>query len=292
MKKIAIIGSSGQLGTDLSRELGQRDAYELHTLDHSDIECADRRSIESAILSIAPDIVLNCAAFVRVNESEDDPDSAFRVNALGAGYVARACSEIGAITVYISTDYVFDGASSTPYSEEDPPNPLNVYAISKLAGEFLVRNFCKNHFIVRSSGLYGTGGTGGNQKRPANFVETILSLAKNEDPIRVVDDQILTPTFTKDLARAILELVDTDAYGTYHITNSGACSWYEFGKAVFEISGLKPDYGPVSSKEYGAKALRPSYSVLDNGRVQRLGIAPLRGWRDALTRYLELRSRA
>ena len=289
MKKIAIIGSSGQLGTDLSRELGQRDAYELHTLDHSDIECADRQSVESAILSIAPDIVLNCAAFVRVDESEDDPDSAFRVNALGAGYVARACSEIDAAAVYISTDYVFDGTRGTPYSEEDPPNPLNVYAISKLAGEFLVRNFCKSHFIVRSSGLYGTGG---NQKGPANFIETMLSLAKNESPIRVVDDQILTPTFTKDLARAIVGLIDTDAYGTYHVTNSGQCSWYEFGKAVFEISGLKPDYGPVSSKEYCTKALRPSYSALDNSRVHQLGIAPLRGWRDALAQYLELRSRA
>lgn len=292
MKKIAIIGSSGQLGTDLYEALVQKSAYELHLLDHTDIECTDRQSVDRALLDIEPDIVINCAAFVRVDDCEDDPRSAFGVNALGAGYVARACSEIDAVSVYISTDYVFDGTKDTPYSEEDPQNPLNVYGISKLAGEQLVRNYCEKHFIVRSSGLYGLKGPEGNGGSGGNFVETMLRLEGLGEPIRVVRDQVLAPTFTKDLAGAIAELIETDQYGTCHITNSGECSWYEFGKAVFEISGLEPDYGSVSSSSYGASAARPAYSVLDNSRIKELEIPALREWRHALREYLELRSSA
>ena len=303
MKKIAIIGSSGQLGTDLSEALVKKNTYELHLLDHTDIECTDRQSVDRALLNIEPDIVINCAAFVRVDDCENYPETAFGVNALGAGYVARACSEIDAVSLYLSTDYVFDGTKDTPYSEEDPQNPLNVYGISKLTGEHLVRNYCEKHFIVRSSGLYGLkgggklgsgakGGNGDNGDKVPNFVETMLKLSEKGGPIRVVDDQMLTPTFTKDLARALADLVDTGEYGTYHSTNSGECSWYEFGKAVFEISDREPDYVSVSSSSYGARAARPAYSVLDNSRINELGIAPLREWRDALREYLELRSGA
>ena len=292
MKKIAIIGSTGQLGTDLSEALVKKNTYELHLLDHTDIECTDRQSVDRALLNIEPDIVINCAAFVRVDDCEDDPERAFGVNALGAGYVARACSEIDAVSLYLSTDYVFDGTKNTPYSENDPQNPLNVYGISKLAGERLVRNYCEKHFIVRSSGLYGLKGSAGKGGMGDNFVETMLRLREKGDPIRVVGDQVLAPTFTKDLARTLADLVDTGEYGTYHVTNSGECSWYEFGKAVFEFSGLEPDYGSVSSREYGARAARPAYSVLDNSRINELGIPALRGWRHALREYLELRSRA
>jgi dTDP-4-dehydrorhamnose reductase len=291
MKKVAIIGSAGQLGTDLAAALYLNKDIELFLLDHSSVECADKLSVEKALFNIHPDLVINCAAFVRVDVCEVQPERAYSVNARGAGHVAQACSDIDATVVYISTDYVFDGGKSSPYAEEDPPNPLNVYGKSKLEGETFVGDLCPKHFIVRSSGLYGLrqGSKGG---LAWNFVETMLKLADKGGPIRVVDDQTLAPTFTKDLAGAIAELIETDRYGTYHITNSGECSWYEFGKAVLEISGLSPDYGRISSKEYGARALRPAYSVLDNSLIHQLGIAPLRAWGDALREYLELRSHA
>lgn len=290
MKKVAIIGSSGQLGTELSRTLSRNEDIELHLLDHSKLECADKDSVEKAINSISPDVVINSAAYTRVDDCEDDEEKAFSVNAVGAGYIAYASEKIGAAVVYISTDYVFDGSKYTSYRENDETNPLNVYGKSKRDGEKLVRKFCKKHFIVRSSGLYGLrqGNKGG---LAGNFVETMLKLADKGDPIRVVDDQVLTPTFTGDLAGALSELIRTEKYGTYHITNSGECSWYEFGKAVFKLSGLNADYGPISSEEYGARAKRPAYSVLDNSRIHSLGITPLRAWQEALREYLELRER-
>ena len=286
MAKIAIIGSGGQLGSDFAHVLLRDRGIELSLLDHSKIECTDKLSVEKALFDVRPQIVINCTAYTRVDDCEDDAERAFSVNALGAGYIAHTCAEIDALTVYISSDYVFDGAKYTPYLENDETNPLNVYGKSKLDGEKLVRKFCKRHFIVRSSGLYG------GKKGGLNFVETMLRLADKGGPIRVVDDQVLTPTYTMDLAGAIVELIHTGEYGTYHITNSGECSWFEFGKAVFEIFALSPDYGRISSEEYGAKALRPGYSVLGNSRIHSLGIAPLREWRDALRDYLELRSRA
>ena len=244
MKKVAIIGSGGQLGTDLASVFSQDKHAELYLLDHSSVECADKRSVEKALFDINPQVVINCAAFVRVDDCEKESEKAFSVNAKGAGHVAQACAGIGATVVYISTDYVFDGGKSSPYTEKDSPDPLNIYGKSKLEGERLVRDFCPKHFIVRSSGLYGLG-RGGKGSLAWNFVETMLKLAGGGGPIRVVDDQVLAPTFTKDLAGVIAELIDTDRYGTYHITNSGECSWYEFGKAVFEVSGLDPNYGPV-----------------------------------------------
>lgn len=291
MNKVAIIGSGGQLGSDLARVISQNTGGDLHLLDHSRVECTDRLSVEKALLDIHPEVVINCAAFVRVDDCEEEAERAFSVNARGAGHVAQACADIDATVVYISTDYVFDGGKSSPYTEDDSPNPLNVYGKSKLEGEKLVQDSCPKHFIVRSSGLYGLrqGSKGG---LAGNFVETMLKLADKGSPIRVVDDQVLTPTFTKDLAGAIVELIRTDKYGTYHITNSGECSWYEFGKAVFEISGLSPDYGPITSSEYGARALRPAYSVLDYSLIHQLGIAPPRVWGDALREYIELRSHA
>lgn len=290
MAKVAIIGSGGQLGSDLARALSQDTGIDLHLLDHSSVECSDRLSVEKALFSIRPEVVINCAAFVRVDDCEGMAERAFSVNAHGAGYVAQACAGLDATVVYISTDYVFDGRKNTPYKEEDKTNPLNVYGESKLQGEKLVSEKCARHFIVRTSGLYGhrLSGKGGVA---TNFVETMLKLAENGKSIRVVDDQVLTPTFTKDLAGAIAGLIRTDQYGTYHVTNSGQCSWFEFGKAVFELSGLSPDYGPISSEEYGAKANRPGYSVLDNTRFNSLGAIPLRAWEEALKQYLELRER-
>lgn len=282
MTRVAVLGSTGQLGTDLVRLLEQPRTYQVFPLRHSDIECTEPEMVRQVLESLSPDVVVNCAAFVRVDDCEDHPWEAFRVNALGARYIAEACAALDAACVYISTDYVFDGDKQTPYLEDDPPSPLSVYGVSKLAGEYFVRNFCPKHFVVRTSGLYGVAGSSG---KGGNFVETMIRLAKENKPIRVVDDQVLTPTYTRDLVQKIKELLQTEAYGLYHITNSGQCSWYEFAGKIFELLSLKPDFGPTSTANFGVKARRPAYSVLAHDGLKKLNSHELRPWQNALGAY-------
>ncbi len=288
MKKILIIGSNGQLGSDLSKEFKSKSAIEIATLDHTQIELRDKSSVHKSITELKPDIVINCGAFARVDDCEENPAHAIEVNALGAAFVAQASAEIDAVCVYISTDYVFDGSKNTPYLEDDPAYPLNMYGISKLSGEHMVRSCSPKHYIVRTCGLYGLvqleGGNGGN------FVETIIGLAKEHKPLSVVRDQVLAPTFTKDLSAAIAELIDKGGFGTYHITNSGECSWYQFAKTILDLAGLKTELTPTTSAEYGAKAKRPAYSVLSNKKIEQIGINAPRAWAKALEDYISLRT--
>jgi dTDP-4-dehydrorhamnose reductase len=279
--KVAIIGYTGQLGSDLVKVFGQ-EGHDVIPLGHAQVEVTNQESVQHALQEARPDVVINCAAFVRVDECEDRPEYAFRVNAVGGMNVARACSELGSVCIYISTDYVFGGEKCTPYTEEDAPNPLSVYGVSKLAGEYFVRNVCPKHFVVRTSGLYGIAGSSG---KGGNFVETMIRLAKENKPIRVVDDQVLTPTHTKDLAQKIKELLQTEAYGLYHITNSGQCSWYEFAGKIFELLSLKPDFGPTSTANFGAKARRPTYSVLAHDGLKKLNSYEISPWQKALGAY-------
>lgn len=301
MRRVAIIGSTGQLGSDLVRVLrpttppgdslfpspsmgeGEPFGFEVFPLSHHNIEITDPDSVHKVLTGIRPDVVINCAAFVRVDECEDHPEEALRVNALGALHVARCCAELGALCVYISTDYVFDGRKAAPYTEEDPPHPLNVYGISKLCGEHFVRASCPRHLIVRTSGLYGVAGSRG---KGGNFVETMIRLAGEGKPIRVVDDQVLAPTYTRDLAEAIRRLLGRQASGVVHITNSGQCSWFEFARAIFDLLGIEASLEPVTSEAYAAKARRPAYSVLGSARVEELGLPLLRPWQEALEAYL------
>ncbi len=287
MKKILIIGSGGQLGSDLTKEFENKSAVETFALNHSQIELGDESSVHKSITEIAPDIVINCAAYVRVDDCEDNPAYAIEVNAIGAGFVARASAEIGAVCVYISTDYVFDGKKNTPYSEDDPAYPVNIYGISKLSGEHMVRSYCPRHYIIRSGGLYGLAplqsGKGGN------FVEAIIRLANEEKSLSVVSDQVLAPTFTQDLSAGIVELVGKGDFGTYHITNGGECSWYLFAKTILDITGLNTELVPTTSAQYGAKARRPAYSVLSTKKLEEAGISALRLWNEALSNYLSLR---
>lgn len=284
MIKVAIIGSTGQLGTDLVQVLNEDGNYKVFPLDHAEVDCAKLVSLREALAVIGPDVVVNCAAFVAVDECEDRPEDAFRVNAIGAWNVARVCADLNALCVYISTDYVFDGEKGKPYTEEDPPRPINIYGASKLAGEYFVGTLCPTHFIVRTSGLYGVAGSRG---KGGNFVETMIRLAKENKPIRVVKDEVLTPTYTRDLAEKIKELLQTDVYGFYHITNSGQCCWYEFAKKIFELLDLRPDFGPTTAAEFGAKARRPAYSVLAHNKLNQLDLNDLRPWPEALRAYLK-----
>jgi dTDP-4-dehydrorhamnose reductase len=275
-----VVGANGQLGTDLMEILS---GWDILGLTHRELDIRDPAQIQAALSRIKPDTVINTAAFNRVDDCEDDPVSAFSVNAFGARNLARVCADSNCTLMHISTDYVFGGEKTAPYTEDDPPNPLGAYGGSKLAGEYFVRNICPAHFIVRTSGLYGTAGSRG---KGGNFVETMIRMAGEGKPIRIVDDQVLTPTYTRDLAERLKALVQTQAYGLYHITNRGHCSWYEFAARIFFLLGLKPDFGPTTTKAFGAKARRPAYSVLAPVKLRQVGITDLPAWDDALERYL------
>lgn len=281
--KVAVTGANGQLGTDLCAVLGD---FELIPLTDKDIEISDMSSVKQAFGKHKPDIIINTAAYVRVDDCEDEHEKAFSVNALGARNIAVVAQELGAKLVHLSTDYVFGGEvqpRTTPYTEFDTPVPLSVYGRSKLAGESLARHFCLRHFIVRTSGLFGVAGSMG---KGGNFIETMLKLARERGELRVVNDQVFSPTYTTDLARKITQLITTQYYGIFHITNKGACSWYEFTTEILRLAGIKTPVVPITSDEYPQKARRPRYSVLDNYQIRLLGLDDMRPWPEALKDYL------
>lgn len=283
MRRVAVIGSAGQLGSDLVRVLEQDPAWQVIPLSHREVEVASRASVDEALRKARPDVVINCAAFVRVDECESHPEEPFRVNALGARYVAETCAALDADCVYISTDYVFGGEKRTPYTEEDLPDPINVYGISKAAGEQMVRATLGRHYIVRSSGLFGVAGASG---KGGNFIDTMLRLAREEREIRVVDDQRFSPTFTLALAQKIAWLVATGEYGAWHVTCQGDCTWYELACAVFQQLRMHPRLSPTTTEAFGARARRPAYSVLGHHRLQQAGAEDPPRWQDAVAQYL------
>jgi len=282
-QKIAIIGADGQLGSDLVPALKNRDVVPLFW-PAFDIVKTDEAA--AALQRIRPDIVINTAAFHRVDECEDRADMAFAVNAFAVRDLARTCRALGAVLVHFSTDFVFDGEKGAPYLEEDRPGPLSVYAASKLSGEHFVRTHTDRAFVVRTCGLFGRAGC---LEKGRNFVETMLFLqASGRKEIRVVGDQVVTPTPTAELAARVAALIGTEAYGLYHMTAEGSCSWFEFARAIFELSGGDPSIVvSVDAAAYGAKARRPAYSVLENGRMRKAGLAPFSPWRESLAAYLK-----
>jgi dTDP-4-dehydrorhamnose reductase len=283
-----VIGAGGQLGGDLGRLLPAEDCIPL---THAEIEICDPESVRQAFEKHRPDVVINTAAFHRVDDCETQAERAFQTNALAVRGLAQACRARGAVLVHFSTDYVFDGAQTEPYVETDRPGPLSVYAASKLAGEYLVAAVHAKHFVIRTCGLFGLGGSrskGGG----GNFVETMLRAAAQGKHLRVVSDQIVTPTATADLARKVIELLQTEAYGLYHITAQGSCSWYEFARTIFGLSNVRADLEPVTAEAFGAPARRPAYSVLRNRRLELLGLDDLPPWKDGLRRYLTSRGEA
>lgn len=278
-----LIGANGQLGSELRQAFSD---HELASLSHADFELTDPAQVRRALTTHRPDLILNTAAFHKVDECEEKPEQTFAVNAIAVRDLAVAARDIGAALVHFSTDYVFDGRLRRPYREGDSPGPLSVYATSKLAGEYFVRTILERHFVIRTCGLYGLAGSSG---KGGNFIETMLRLAREGREIRVVGDQILTPTSAKELAGKVRQLVETGAYGCYHITNNGECSWFQFANAIFELSGMRPPLIETTSAAHGARAVRPPYSVLENANLQRLGLDDLRPWHEALKAYLEER---
>jgi len=278
--RVVILGAGGQLAYDLQRVM---EGWDLTTLRHADLDVCDHDRVRSRLNDIRPDVVINTAAFHRVDDCEEQIRKAFEANTFAVRNLARLCAELNSVLVHISTDYVFGGEKRTPYAEADLPHPLGVYGASKLAGEYFVRNDCPNHLLVRTSGLYGIAGSSG---KGGNFVETMIRMAKEGEPIRVVEDQVLTPTWTRSLAETMKELLEKRSRGLYHVTNRGACSWYDFAARIFDLVGKKPDLAPITTEAYGARARRPAYSVLGHGRMLEAGIAEPPDWEDSLRGYL------
>jgi dTDP-4-dehydrorhamnose reductase len=265
------------LGQDLMALLGDRG----HGVDLAEIDITSPESVMKVIGEVRPEVVINCAAYTDVDGCEGNIETAMAVNGEGVGYLAMACRDSGALLVQISTDYVFDGGKGTPYVEDDAPCPLSVYGESKLAGEMNAA-FCPEHLIVRTQWLYGLHGK--------NFVETMLRLGAEKSELTVVDDQIGSPTWTVDLARAIIALVDSGCRGIYHAANAEYCSWNEFSREIFSMAGVAVSVQPMTTSELNRPARRPLYSTLECSKLSAdTGFKP-QSWRGALQEYLKLRA--
>lgn len=273
---ILVVGAKGMLGRDLMRML----PGDVRGVDIEEIDITSLESVRKALFTCKPRVVVNAAAYTDVDGCEANRELAMRVNGEGVGNLALVTRDMGAKLVHVSTDYVFDGAKSSPWLEDDRVSPLNVYGESKLMGEERARAN-PDHVIVRTQWLYGLHGK--------NFVETMLRLAQDKKELSVVDDQIGSPTWTVDLSIAIKALMERDCRGTYHAANSGSCTWNGFAKAIFEDAGLDVAVKPMTTGELGRPALRPLYSVLDCGKLERDAGLKLQSWRDALKGYLKLR---
>ena len=283
--RVLVTGAGGQLGLDLvdhCRDTGD----DVVGLSHADLDVADEAAVFAAVRDHAPDVVMHTAAWTNVDGCEQDPDRAHAVNALGSWWVARACHEVGATMVMVSTDYVFEGTprlagdgTPMPWTEFDTIAPLNAYGRSKAAGEQLVRQTLREHHVVRTAWVCGARG--------GNFVRTMLRVGREQGVARVVDDQVGSPTFTRDLARGLRELAVSGRYGTWNRTNTGSCSWYELAAATYELAGLDVDLSPMSSDELDRPAPRPAYSVLSDRHATGAGLTPLPHWRDGLAAMLD-----
>jgi len=286
-KKAVVLGSSGQLGVELVRELGRR-GYEAHGFERKAIDISDREAVEKRLAGLDPAIVLNAAAYNQVDVAEKEPQAAFLANALGVRNVALVCRQVDAQLVHFSTDYVFDGAASRPYTEEDPTHPLGAYAVSKLAGELYAQAYLENALIVRTSGVFGPGGL---KTARGNFVELMLRLASATppQPIRVVEDHVASPTYAPVLAARTLDMVERGCTGIFHAGGGTAISWFEYAKLIFAAAGVKPELQPTNEREYRTAARRPKYSALSNRKMEAAGVAAFPPLADAIRDYLEIR---
>jgi dTDP-4-dehydrorhamnose reductase len=282
--RAVVTGAGGQLGLDLVDHLVAT-GDTVAGLDHAELDVADEPAVWGAVRDHRPDVVFHCAAWTDVDGCEADPDRAHRVNALGSWWLARACSAVGATLVMVSTDYVFDGAgvvaadgTPRPYTEFDAIDPLNAYGRSKAAGEQLVRATLAEHHIVRTAWVCGARG--------GNFVRTMLRVGRERGEARVVDDQVGSPTFTRDLAVALREIAVSGRYGTWHRTNAGVCSWFDLAAATYELAGLDVELTRMSSTELDRPAPRPAYSVLSNRHAELSGLSAMPPWRDGLAALL------
>lgn len=276
--KVFVTGVKGQLGYDVVNELEKR-GHTAIGVDIEDLDIIDAAAVDKMITEAAPEAVIHCAAWTAVDAAEDNEEKCRQVNVNGTENIAKVCKKLNCKMMYISTDYIFDGKGTRPWEPDDPvTTPLNVYGQTKYEGELAVRNNVEKFFIVRIAWVFGKG---------KNFIKTMLNLGKNHDHLTVVNDQYGTPTYTYDLARLLVDMIETDKYGNYHATNEGGyITWYDFACEIFRQAGMNVDVEPVSSAQYAAKAKRPENSRMNKQKLVDNGFEPLPDWKDALRRYL------
>lgn len=276
--KVFVTGVKGQLGYDVMNEL-EKQGLEGIGVDIDEMDITDADQVNKVIKEAAPDAVIHCAAYTAVDAAEDNEEICRKVNAQGTENIAKVCEELDIKMMYISTDYVFNGQGERPWEPDDEREPLNVYGQTKYEGELAIEEHVKKFFTVRIAWVFGVNGK--------NFIKTMLNLGKTHDHLTVVNDQTGSPTYTYDLARLLVDMIQTDKYGRYHATNEGLCTWYEFACEIFKQAGMNVSVAPVSSDEYPAKAKRPSNSRMDKSKLTANGFTPLPAWQDALSRYLK-----
>jgi dTDP-4-dehydrorhamnose reductase len=286
-RKVAIFGSLGQLGVELVSEFKSR-GWELREWDRGDGDITDRDLVEQRLADFNPDVVVNAAAHNQVDVAETEPQAAYLANAQGVRNLALACRQLDAMLVHYSTDYVFDGTAGRPYTEEDHPHPLGVYAVSKLTGELYAQAYLEDPLIIRTSGVFGPGGL---KTARGNFIELMLRLAASPNPIRVVEDHVASPTYAPALARRTLDLVDRKAGGIFHIGGGTPISWFNFARMIFDAAGLNPQLRPTSEREYRTAARRPKYSALSNAKMEKFGLEPMPPLEAAVRSYMDDRRR-
>lgn len=275
--KVLVTGVKGQLGFDVVNELIKR-GHEAIGVDIEEMDITDEESVNRVIKAAAPDAVIHCAAYTAVDAAEDNVDICRKVNATGTGYIAKVCKDLDIKMMYISTDYVFNGQGTRPWEPDDVREPLNIYGQTKYEGELLVEETLDKFFTVRIAWVFGVNGK--------NFIKTMLNLGKTRDKLTVVADQIGSPTYTYDLARLLVDMIETDKYGRYHATNEGLCSWYDFACEIFKQAGMNVSVEPVGSDQFPVKAKRPMNSRMNKDKLTENGFVPLPSWQDALARYL------
>lgn len=276
--RVLVTGVNGQLGHDVMKELAKR-GYEGIGTGSADMDITDWAAVEKKFRETNPDKVVHCAAWTAVDAAEDEVEACRKVNALGTENMAKMCRELDIPMIYISTDYVFNGQGERPWEPEDEREPLNIYGRTKYEGELAVEKYLEKYYIVRIAWVFGINGK--------NFVKTMLKLSETHDTLTVVDDQIGSPTYTRDLARLLMDMLETEQYGHYHATNEGTCSWCEFAKEIFRQAGKDVTVLPVTSAQYPAKAKRPHNSRMNKEKLKAKGFTPLPSWQNALERYLK-----
>lgn len=277
--KVVVTGVKGQLGYDVMRELTKR-GHEAVGVDIEEMDITDAAAVKRVLTDCAPDAVVHCSAYTAVDRAEDEPELCRRVNAEGTKNIAEVCAELDCKLIYLSTDYIFSGEGERPWEPDDEPAPLNVYGQTKYEGEQEIKSRCKKYFIVRISWVFGINGN--------NFIKTMLRLGRENGAVKVVDDQIGSPTYTYDLAVLLVDMAESDRYGQYHATNEGICSWYEFAKEIFRAAGMEDvTVTPVSSDEFPAKAKRPFNSRMSKEDLIKNEFNKLPTWQDAVERYLK-----
>jgi len=281
--KVAVIGANGQLGSDVVAAF-VKNGDTVHSLTHAELELSSLESVGQCLEKLAPELVVNTAAMHHVERCEQEPEKAFAVNAQGSRNLALQSRDLGAVLMHVSTDYVFDGRKGSPYEEQDAPFPLSVYGNTKLSGEYFVRATTKRHFVLRTSALYGKHPY--RAKGGLNFVELMLKLARERGEVKVVDNEFVTPTPTAELAQQILALSRSEAYGLYHATAEGSCSWFEFARKIFELTNTPVTLKAAGPNEFPAKVPRPQYSVLENRGLNALGLNEFKPWEQGLQDYL------